>query len=62
MKLRLMKIIIAFSLAFYMTLVIFNNVTDPDTNYKFIRAVFSMSDLSSGEDNRWRSVNIPVLN
>lgn len=62
MKLRLMKIIIAFALAFYMTLVIFNNMTDPDTNYKFVRAVFSMSDLSSGEDNRWRSLNIPILN
>jgi len=62
MKLRLMKIIIAFSLAFYMTLVIFNNMTDPDTNYKFIRAVFTMTDLSSGEDNRWRSINFPILN
>ena len=38
-----------------MTLVVFNNISDPDANYKFVRGVFSMEDVFSGEMNKWRA-------
>ena len=55
MKIRLLKIIFSFATAFYMTLVVLNNITDPDANYQFVRGVFSMEDVFSGETNRWRA-------
>lgn len=40
-----------------MTLVLFNNLTDPDSNYRFIKGVFSMEDVFSGKTNTWRAMS-----
>ena len=61
MKIRLLKIIFSFAAAFYMTLVVLNNVTDPDANYQFVRGVFSMENIFSGETNRWRALSADGL-
>lgn len=61
MGLRTIKILFAFITAVYMGLVTFNNITDYQSNFSFVRGVFSMKELSSGEVNSWRSVTEPFL-
>lgn len=61
MKIRLLKIIFSFAVAFYMTLVVFNNISDPDANYQFVRGVFSMKDIFSEETNNWRAFDSDTL-
>lgn len=60
MKIRLLKIIFSFAVAIYMTLVVFNNLTDPNSNFRFVKAVFAMEDVFSGGTNRWRSLESPL--
>lgn len=45
----------------YMSLVVFNNVFDYNSNFVFLSNVASMSEVFSGEANRWRAVTLPLL-
>ena len=61
MGLRHIKILFAFLTAIYMALVTLNNLSDYNTNFNFVKGVFTMSDLSSGQANRWRAVDDDML-
>jgi predicted small integral membrane protein len=53
---RLVKILFAFAVGLYMTLVCFNNIFDYGSNFQFVRMVASMEDTFSNQRNGWRSV------
>jgi predicted small integral membrane protein len=61
MNSRQINILLAALPGVYMSLVVFNNVFDYNSNYVFLSNVASMSEVFSGEANRWRSVSSPML-
>jgi predicted small integral membrane protein len=61
MGLRQIKILFAVVPALYMALVTFNNIADYPTNLGFVKAVFSMTDVFTGQANRWRAIEEDVL-
>jgi len=61
MNTRLFKILLGASIGLYMAIVCFNNITDYDSNFQFVRMVSSMSDVFSKEKTGWRSVNSKVI-
>ena len=61
MNTRLFKILFGASIGLYMAIVCFNNITDYDSNFQFVRMVSSMSDVFSKEKTGWRSVNSEVF-
>lgn len=61
MQLRLCKILIV-SLSFlYLLVVTFNNLTDPNSNYQFVRHVLSMDTTFPGNTLMYRSIRAPIL-
>ena len=61
MGLRQIKILFAALTALYMIMVTFNNLVDYPSNFAFVQAVFSMSDVFSGQTNKWRSIDDGTL-
>jgi predicted small integral membrane protein len=61
MNTRLLKILFGASIGLYMAIVCFNNITDYNSNFQFVRMVSGMSDVFSKEKTAWRSVNNEVL-
>ncbi len=61
MILRLSKVVLVFAVALYYSLVIFNNVSDYDSNYQFVRHVLMMDTAFPGNHGMWRAVNSPAL-
>jgi predicted small integral membrane protein len=55
MTARWSKVLLAASVAFFFTLVVFNNVTDFDSNYQFVRHVLSMDSTFPGNHGMWRA-------
>lgn len=49
------------TVALYMTLVAFGNITDFDTNREFVRHVLSMDTTFRDPDLMWRAIESPVL-
>jgi predicted small integral membrane protein len=61
MQLRLCKITIV-SLSFlYLLVVTFNNLTDPNSNYQFVRHVLSMDTTFPGNTLMYRSIRAPIV-
>lgn len=58
---RLTKLILLASVAIFHTLVVFNNLTDFDSNYQFVRHVLMMDSTFPGNQGMWRALNSPVL-
>ncbi|MCW3089441.1 MAG: Protein of unknown function transrane [Ferruginibacter sp.] len=58
---RLIKILFGASIALYMSIVCFNNITDYDSNFQFVRMVSGMQDVFSKERTGWRSINSATL-
>jgi len=58
---RLIKILFGASIGLYMLLVCFNNMTDYDSNFQFVKMVSGMSDVFSKEKNGWRSITSDTL-
>ncbi|MTI31664.1 DUF2165 family protein, partial [Xanthovirga aplysinae] len=56
MVIRWSKIILVFSISFYVTLVVFNNLTDYYSNYYFVQHVLSMDTTFVGNKGMWRSL------
>uniref|UniRef100_E6QJZ9 Small integral membrane protein n=1 Tax=mine drainage metagenome TaxID=410659 RepID=E6QJZ9_9ZZZZ len=56
---RLAKILLLGAVAFFYTLVVFNNLTDFDSNYQFVRHVLSMDSTFSGNRGMWRALTAP---
>jgi predicted small integral membrane protein len=61
MTLRAAKVLLVFAVALFYTLVVFNNVTDYDSNYQFVRHVLMMDSTFPGNRGMWRAINSPVL-
>ena len=60
MTLRLAKLLLVFAVALFYTIVVFNNITDYDANYQFVRHVLMMDSNSMGNHEMWRAMNSPL--
>jgi predicted small integral membrane protein len=47
--------------AFFYTLVVFNNTTDYNSNYQFVRHVLQMDSTFPGNGGMWRAINQPII-
>jgi predicted small integral membrane protein len=61
MILRVAKIALVAGAALYCTLVVFNNLTDYDSNYEFARHVLMMDTTFPGNHGMWRAINSPAM-
>lgn len=53
---RTAKVLLLAGIALYYTLVVFNNLTDFDSNYQFVRHVLSMDSTFPGNHGLWRAI------
>jgi predicted small integral membrane protein len=60
MTLRVAKLTMIFAVAVYYTLLVFNNVTDYNSNYQFVRHVLMMDSTYPGNRGMWRALNQPT--
>jgi predicted small integral membrane protein len=61
MTLRTIKTLLVFGVALFYTFVVFNNITDYDSNYQFVRHVLMMDSTFPGNRGMWRAMNGPAL-
>jgi len=61
MTLRVAKMLLVFAVALFYAFVVFNNTTDYDSNYQFVRHVMMMDSTFPGNHGMWRAINTPVL-
>ncbi len=57
MMLRIAKVLLVAAIAFYHTLIVFNNLTDYESNYQFVRHVLAMDDTFPGNRGMWRALH-----
>ena len=58
--LRAAKVALVFGVAVFYTFVVFNNLTDYDSNYQFVRHVLMMDSTFPGNHGMWRAINSPA--
>jgi predicted small integral membrane protein len=58
---RTSKILLLAAIAFLYSLVVFNNLTDFDSNYQFVRHVLSMDSTFPGNRGMWRALPSPAM-
>ncbi len=58
---RISKCLLMLSVAFFCTLVVFNNLTDYDSNFQFVRHVLQMDSTFPGNRGMWRAINSLVV-
>ena len=61
MTIRLSKALLLFALAFYYTLVVFNNTNDYHSNLTFVQHVLLMDTTYPGNNGMWRSIHSPAI-
>jgi predicted small integral membrane protein len=59
--LRAAKTLLIFAVASYYTLVVFNNTTDYNSNFQFIRHVLMMDSTFPNNSGMWRAINSPSI-
>ena len=59
MILRAAKTSLVFGVAVFYTILVFNNLTDYDSNYQFVRHVLMMDSTFPGNHGMWRALNSP---
>jgi predicted small integral membrane protein len=59
--LRAAKITLVFAVAIFHTFVVFNNVTDYDSNYQLVRHTLMMDTTFPGNHGMWRAIDSPAL-
>ncbi len=59
MTLRLSRVLLVAAIAFYYTLIVFNNCTDYGTNYQFVRHVMLMDTTFPANHGMWRAIQSP---
>jgi len=59
MTIRVAKMLLVFSVAFFYFLIFLNNVTDYDSDYQFVRHVIMMDTTSPGNHGMWRAIQSP---
>jgi predicted small integral membrane protein len=58
--LRAAKIALLFAVAIYYSFVVFNNLTDYDSNYQFVRHTLTMDTTFPGNHGMWRAIHSPA--
>lgn len=58
---RTAKLLLLAGIALFYTLVVFNNLTDFDSNYQFVRHVLMMDSTFPGNGGMGRALTFPVL-
>ena len=58
---RIAKIALVAAVAVFYSLIVFNNLTDFDSNYQFVRHVLMMDTTSPGNHGMWRAINAPAM-
>jgi predicted small integral membrane protein len=58
---RAAKVSLLAGIALYYSLVVFNNLTDFDSNYQFVHHVFLMDSTFPGNHGLWREIASPRL-
>jgi predicted small integral membrane protein len=58
---RVAKVLLLAAMALFFTLVVFNNTTDFDSNYQFVRHVMMMDSTFPGNQGMWRAIHVPAL-
>jgi len=61
MIVRLSKCALLLGIALFFTLVVFNNTTDYDSNFQFVRHVLMMDSTFPGNRGMWRAIGRPSL-
>jgi predicted small integral membrane protein len=61
MPVRISKCLLLFSVAFFYTLVVFNNTTDYNSNYQFVRHILQMDSTFPGNHGMWRQLDQPAI-
>jgi len=56
---RASKLLLLAGVAIFYTLVVFNNLTDFDSNYQFVRHVLAMDTTFPGNHGMWRALRSP---
>ncbi|NBB80702.1 MAG: DUF2165 family protein [Verrucomicrobia bacterium] len=59
--LRLSKILLVLSVAFFLFLVVLNNLTDYHSNYLFVENVLGMTTVFEGNQLMWRAIESPAI-
>ena len=57
---RAAKLLLLCGIALFYTLVVFNNLTDFDSNYQFVRHVLMMDTTLPGNHGMWRALPLPA--
>ncbi len=60
MTARIAKLLLLCGIAFLYTLVVFNNLTDFDSNFQFVRHVLMMDSTLPGNHGMWRALALPA--
>jgi predicted small integral membrane protein len=58
---RAAKILLLAGIALFYSLLVFNNLTDFDSNYQFVRHVLSMDSTFPGNHGMWRALPSPAF-
>ena len=59
MMTRIAKLLLLSGVALFYSLVVFNNITDFDSNYQFVRHVLMMDTTFPGNRGMWRALDAP---
>jgi predicted small integral membrane protein len=57
MMIRIAKVLLVAAMALFYTIVVFNNLTDYDSNYLFVYHVLDMDSTFPGNHGMWRAVH-----
>ena len=58
---RTAKVLLLAGIALFYTLVVFNNLTDFNSNYQFVRHVLTMDSTFPGNQGMWRALPSPAF-
>jgi predicted small integral membrane protein len=58
MSIRTAKVLLLAAVALFYTLVVFNNLTDFNSNWQFVRHVLPMDTTMPGNKGMWRPIAI----
>jgi predicted small integral membrane protein len=61
MNLRHSQFSLVAACALYMALVVFNNLTDYDSNFQLVQHVLGMDTTFPGNSGLWRAINVPFV-
>jgi predicted small integral membrane protein len=61
MTTRWAKLVLLAGIALFYTLIVFNNLTDFNSNYEFVRHTLLMDSTFPGSNGMWRAISSPTM-